>query len=1633
LRANKKACLAVALIVIVFISIVFDMDSNFANQEMINQNSQTSAFPNVQTYGVGLSGGPVVMDESILASLEGNPASIVNMEINVSKYFVPLGIHLVFLDIGWGENDANTTKTLVAGGYSQLVADWLRVGIMYHINTIFFFKQFGYFFSSPSWDQDFLNQYPQAATVNASGINVPLGSCGAGCPTVSGWTITSPYVYLQMQEDIEQLYKWYGNYSSWIGIGEGATGDRNYYAGNGATIKSQRPWDNGTIYAFANSIFFQRNINASGYYIGTNVLSKVWSMFVQGRPETSYSVGYGFVNEINNPVYSGASWNEYFNVPEGNLTVGFDLKAWIGYSGSPTSPLILTLQANYGGKFQTIATGSLSTSQIPNSGGGGWTSLNFTSVILVPTASYQVVFSSSTPQSNGYYWVASDNLYQFPGGSVLWVQSLTGQKNNITIYPYVTQASNWRAVPGAPFYFEVPNEMTVNTVNWFDSDRSYDPNSANFLLEFASNGTVLASGNMSLAPWRGDSSDHYVNYQMNKVVTLYPNVKYEFYFPSLPSTDNYAGSAGGPVTQDFIADNINPSYLGQSVVPTFQLQLTDANLNSSNVNYATTDLFGSPGYQGNTQTALRFSPSASGTLQEFETEVIHADNIAGAVLNVTLNRDNETCPSGITGACSHPSASKFGGVLAHGSISFSSINSTLKSSCPTVTGYCTWANVTTFTGSTSLTAGTYYWIVLNSTNNYCELLRLNNPWKYLLYDSNTNFTSNWYPPPDGPSEISFQIQTSAGDINNTVIGDYEYEFNTGVAGGIAQSFESSSSFQLEDVLFSQSSGNFRTTLYLETDSGSDSPSGRILAYENASVNDGIGLSTPVNITANTKYWIVMNATCSSSCSIPAKAFVSITRSDASSPVNYGGSSLHYEVWSGTSWQKNQPYGQGDISFVLLGTNSTIHTYNTTSLYNEITTYDDQTGSSGWNPFLNYYETSLMYNLTLFLSGISGRHFVWYTGMTISPGNMNLNYSYILYANSGAGGPIGCSPTNPSCGGSQYFYATELADYATSILGSSYQDNFVQWQSLGNTGDNQGDLTPLDMRNDYLTVLAPTARQNLGFDDWALSASANGITNLTEQQYSRAFGQLLNRMQYDGGWYGTEKNTLNVLWVYSSSNEGIFPMLLEPAVHITITTDSNLTGINLSQYNVVINGSVDLTASAYQRVETFVSNNGGGYIDPAFGVNPNTNNPILGLQTNSTSASTSSTLSILVPNNKITYPYSSISYTPYWLRYKISPMSGYSPTTLVQDSNGNPVITVNNYGSGIGVSIEQPDFSRMSSISWGNSWITLLINAMYYSAHKQSMLPIMWESTYSDSSNAPYQSIDGGSPGAPGVLLWASSNSTTKTPFDIHLNATFYGISTSGWIAINMQNMSVIAKGSGSDIHIQTTVPSFDWEPIYIMNDTLSTTTNLQAVYSTDSIISSTIGSSSASYVLSGVENTSAWLILQATSPIVSVSSNVTGTLTQYTSLASLNATTIGYECSVENTTSSTCITWQFLKQEGWYYDSSNGLLYIHFEGSDPVSLSLVQQTGSSSTDSSTTSSTDSSISSQTLSSTITSGVPTSATKVTTTSESIILSQMSSSTSTNFNQTGANIIALVGTIMSVSSTVLILKRYKRKTH
>src|SRR5580658_3117208 len=138
----RKVTVAIILLILTLPIGLMQSELSTSSQSALDSASSSGNLSPATTYGTGLSGGPVVMDVSSLTQLEGNPASIANMEKNVSQYFVPAGIRQVFLDIMWG-NGANTTSTETAGGYSQAVANWLKVGTMYGINTIFFDKQFG--------------------------------------------------------------------------------------------------------------------------------------------------------------------------------------------------------------------------------------------------------------------------------------------------------------------------------------------------------------------------------------------------------------------------------------------------------------------------------------------------------------------------------------------------------------------------------------------------------------------------------------------------------------------------------------------------------------------------------------------------------------------------------------------------------------------------------------------------------------------------------------------------------------------------------------------------------------------------------------------------------------------------------------------------------------------------------------------------------------------------------------------------------------------------------------------------------------------------------------------------------------------------------------------------------------------------------------------------------------------------------------------------------------------------------------------------------------------------------------------------------------------------------------------------
>lgn len=1636
---RKKWFLVISIIVIMILPVAIG-----SNQTTMMQNGSASStsglgnggngaggpFGSVQTYSTGLSGAPVVLDQPTLQSMAGgtNVSQLVTM---IQKYFMPMNIRLVFLDIGWG-NDANTTQSLVSGGYQQWVTNWLNASSQFQINNIFFTKQWGYFFAATSWDQDFLNAYPGTETANASGSYVPLTAGCSGCVSSSGWTDASPLVYRQYEEDLKQLYTWYGQWTNWIGFGEGATGDRNNYGGSGTAVKTSRPWDNFTMSVFANSVFFTRNINSTGYYLGTNVISGIWSMFLKDRPDIAVNSGPPLVYPEQNQVYGGAGSGgvivaERFYVPFGTNLNGFTLKAYVSEVGSPASLLYETIYpdnfSSTNGRpiFHTVENESVS-------GVGttaGWIPTSFTST-LVGGDYYWVIFTSpsSGTSSSSYYLINLDQQPVFldiyplvstnglsgltrgnnnnAGGSVLWIQNKAGQ--NIAVYPYLNQGPNQ---PDGTTYFEVNKQVNVNMLSFLESDRAYDPNNLTMSLEYP-NGTVLTTGVFSVKNAQGVSTISYLPIQLASKVTLYPNIKYQIVVSNPPPSDTYDGSSGGGVSQDFITETANPAsagYLGQATWAPIQVGLMNIEPNGiSNYNYlGTTDLQWSPGEQPGSEVALRFAPTSSGTLQEFEVEVVSVSSTTG-VLNVTLRSDNTTVGS-------HPSNMRSS--LAYGTITLSTLSSTLHACTSAYNGQCTWGNVT-FTGSTSLTAGTNYWLVMNATQNQrVGLERLVGPYKNLVYTSTNDYQQNWNPPSDGPTDLSYQVITSTGDYNNTVLGDIKLGLGT-----VGQSFQSSSSFQLKGIWVPTSFGAPGIiNVTVRTDSGGDSPSSTALAWgliqsntPGSSMNYA-SLNLPVNITLGTKYWFTESFTCEiAQCSSNPNTIALVYRSDAKSQ-DYGGTALHYETFSGGVW--SSPSQEGDIIFILAGSTSTINTYNTKTLYNEVLTYDDQSTANipiqGWNAFLDYEQASINYNLTQMMSQYSSRTFQWFTALpsNIESAISNINQSYVLYGDSGAGGPIGCPPSYASCGGSSTFWLNDASQHFDDMMSFANQNNWLPWSSFGNTQDNRGDLTPAEMRTEYLTGIPFNARNPVTFNDWLWGASYHGLNNITEQQYSTAFGNILARMAYNGGYYGTEKDALRVLWL-SSSNDGFFPQFISGFANITLTTDTNLTVYgSLSQFNVIVEDGSP-SSNAMQRITAFVKA-GGGVVEIAFGQSANSQDNFLGLTTNSVSASTTSTLTIL-QSNAITSPYTSLSYSPYWLRYQIAKLGNESAQYLVQDSNGNPVITANNYFSGRGVLIEQP-YARLESsgnafqfdgcCQYGSprdSWVSLFVNALFYAAHKDSTLPIVWESSYNQQQNwSPYLqfSIDG-SPGKP-VLLWLSSNDSGASPFDIHLNATFYNISTQGWIAINMLDMSVVGKGTGSDIHISTAVPAYSWAPIYIMNDTSQQ--NLAPLYSTASIISSSSSGSSVTYTISGPSSASTWMVFSSPQAPASVSSSKIGTIQQYSTLQSLNSSKIGYSCTSIGS-GGTCNSWNYYDQEGWYYDQSHQLLYVHFQDANPLTISVSGVAGQTSTTSTTTLTSTSSIS------------PTTSTTLST------ISTNSSSQSAN---TSTSSVQTTSTAASVSST------------
>jgi hypothetical protein len=323
---------------------------------------------------------------------------------------------------------------------------------------------------------------------------------------------------------------------------------------------------------------------------------------------------------------------------------------------------------------------------------------------------------------------------------------------------------------------------------------------------------------------------------------------------------------------------------------------------------------------------------------------------------------------------------------------------------------------------------------------------------------------------------------------------------------------------------------------------------------------------------------------------------------------------------------------------------------------------------------------------------------------------------------------------------------------------------------------------------------------------------------------------LNRIRFFGDYSGSEIDAVKALFI-GDSDIGITLQFLTPSVDVTLCGfegakgDYNLTGYgDFSGFDVIVWWSdspsmEEISDDARLRIRTFVASGGGLVVTTPWA---DWANELLGLDCLNEAIGSGNIASVNY-SHPIIRPFTDISEYTYHARDQrvvaLSPTVSY----VVGDTNGQPWISTNDYGNGsailCGSTTDALGKIGTSPNVYGaprDSYLVLLNNAILYAGNKSSSTPSWWyENTYK--AQHPWHdelrySISGNYGGP--ILLWISNNNET-TQFEIHLNATFYGIDSNGWVAFDLQNWTAIKKGSGEDINISITLPAKSWMPICI--------------------------------------------------------------------------------------------------------------------------------------------------------------------------------------------------------------------------
>lgn len=876
------------------------------------------------------------LTQSALLALTGGNITLSSSEKVMQSQYLPFGTRQILLDIGWQNYSVGSIP------YEPWVNAWLTASDVMGIQDVIYTGQLTDAGVGSLWVRSLLQLDTLAQTYYANGTAAAFVS------------YDDPGVTVFLEHDLSIIYSYYGNHTSWVGIGTGAPSNDPYQSST--QFMPLMGYSNTTVSSFINSAYYAQDVNASGY-LPNGMLDPLRSSFVVS-PSIVLSSGLWMTSSHADVYGAGdeASFIEmrfYLSRSESSLQLG-----WYGEKVGSPGPLQIQILGDRNGHPSSVAYGNTTTN---GAGAGSTTGWQMPGHIAgnLSAGYYWALFSSPTSDNANYYEMYFDDYlvrgdtslaheaYVGPGflqgSSILWIKDSLG--TDIVIYPYVQADTG----PSKTQTFVASSRYTFNTVFLFLSDRFFNPTNGTLTVsDMTANSTTLATGVLSQNLIQG--LQNWTPISLSGSVTTIPGHTYLLTISEPNFGYSWMVAMRGLFTSPPAAGFQNQSRY-------WLFELGNIAWGQGRYDFGGLTWTGSDAVSSSYMNAVRVTPSSNESFTSVRILMVsntQSGNYTSGTFIVGLWAGN---PSG-----SQPIGPPLQEVI-------------IPATKVPANGFL---NVSGF--SEDVVAGRSYWIVFsaNSTERF-TIGRMAGGYAYLVKASSDDGV-NWHPLGEGPTEFAF-----VASFSNQSLGNYIEGFPSVVLtpnSEFAQSFVASNDTQIDGVFLGPLNLGPEIQVSINPDTGQGKPSLTPLAsgvFDAGNITLSYGLefvqfSSMANLQQGQKYWLEVTP-------IGGNYRLTLIEYLPSVPGVHKNTPALLSSDNGLSWAKVS----NDTSLILYSLASPVtplSPLNTSAIVSDLTSYHSfsvQNGIlRGWNAFSEASRLNLYNKITSWLNNATGKQFQFFT-------------------------------------------------------------------------------------------------------------------------------------------------------------------------------------------------------------------------------------------------------------------------------------------------------------------------------------------------------------------------------------------------------------------------------------------------------------------------------------------------------------------------------------------------------------------------------------------------------------------------------------------------------------------------------